>query len=367
MRHFIFFSVFLVVISCSESNKSDQNHENNETLTVNNLDQSSDESEQINPDLKLDFSSYQLPFKLIANPSGGSCYTYELQDANKEKVKLNEELITAFDCPSMLDLHEGSLLTYQVKNDIFLLDLKDGLKRKIITLYEGVDGISNPAWNSAEQLLFVVVNQEKVGNYETNTRLLFVDLAEAGLKKRKFDRLVNFSCGSICSAQPGLDFGFLGESTLWYKRHEMIGEGSIRLISLDDEEYVDHEQIHTLISCAFNKDAITFCKLIDEQQKLWEKEIDLAVGGDRIDNLLHMERTDEYCLYVYHTRAEHGRGGEDGYFYTLTDYQGNILRSNDFIGFGADSISVELTSTNLIFKIYKKDANQEIVTIPLPE
>lgn len=367
MRHFIFFSVFLVVTSCSESKKSDQNLENNEALIANNLEHSSDESEQLNPDLKLDFSSYQMPFKLIANPSGGSCFTYELQDANKEKVELNEELLKAFDCPSMIDLHEGRLLTYQIKNDIFLLDLKEGVKRKLITLYEGVDGISNPAWNSAEQLLFVVINQEKVGDYKTTTRLISIDIAEEGLKKRKFDRTINFSCGSICSAQPGLDFGFLDEATLWYKRHEMTGEGSIRLISLDDEEYVDHEQIHTLISCAFNEDAITFCKLIDEQQRLWEKEIDLAVGGDRIDNLLHMERTEDYCLYVYHTISEHGRGGEDGYFYTLTDDQGNILRSNDYIGFAAASISVELTPHDLIFKISKKDASQEIVNIPLPE
>jgi hypothetical protein len=58
-------------------------------------------------------------------------------------------------------------------------------------------------------------------NYTAMCRIIVLTLNEDGsvAGKQKFDRNVNFSCGSICSSFPGEDFYFIDNNTIAYREH----------------------------------------------------------------------------------------------------------------------------------------------------
>lgn len=318
---------------------------------------------------EIDFSQYQSPFKLVEKADGASCWYYDIVDAKGKVVELNDELDEALNCPSLLDLHEGDFLVYQNKNEVKYMQLTTGESFVVFQLFDGIDGVSQPVWYNKEQLLFVIVNQEKKGGYKTFTRLLVADVSNpSDIKKMKYDRMVNFSCGSICSSEPNNDFGFYNKETIWYKRNENLenGAGAIKMIDLKENNYVNHDQISTLIDGELTKEKLKFIELINPEQILWQKEIDLGVGGPREDKLIEYTESAVFGVYVYQTIAEHGRGGEESYFYTILDENGKVLQENQFIDFIGKSIKTYFKNEQLVFEIKDKKNNPKTIKKDLP-
>lgn len=318
---------------------------------------------------EIDFSQYQSPFKLVEKADGASCWYYDIVDAKGKVVELDDELEKALNCPSLLDLYEGDFLVYQNKNEVKYMQLTTGESFVVFQLFDGIDGVSQPVWYNKEQLLFVIVNQEKKGGYKTFTRLLVADVSNPiDIKKMKYDRMVNFSCGSICSSEPNNDFGFYNKETIWYKRNENLenGAGAIKMIDLKENNYVSHDQISTLIDGELTKEKLKFIELINPEQILWQKEIDLGVGGPREDKLIEYTESAVFGVYVYQTIAEHGRGGEESYFYTILDENGKVLQKNQFIDFIGKSIKTYFKNEQLVFEIKDKKNNPKTIKKDLP-
>ncbi|MBD3639344.1 MAG: hypothetical protein HUJ25_18450 [Crocinitomicaceae bacterium] len=175
------------------------------------------------------------PFKLVSEPGDASCFYFNVQDAQGNRIKLPDHIQQALDCPYSVGL-KGNFLTFVDDLKVKLYNLQDSSEQELFTLYNDIDGFSSPAWSDdGKEVLFVIVNQELKHNYKSMCRIIYLKLDEDGsiLVKRKFDRPVNFSCGSICTAIPGEDFYFKGNRIV-YKLHwiESDGEDDYREIKL---------------------------------------------------------------------------------------------------------------------------------------
>lgn len=154
-----------------------------------------------------------------------SCTAYHITDASGKKIPLPENIQEALQCPSLVQL-EKDILTFRDFDTIKQLHLNT---RKLIPLFIApaeADGVSGPVWSpDKQQLLFVIINQQKKAGYTETCRLLLLSLGKNKqvIKKQKFDRPVNFLCGSICTAEPGTDFMFHNKGkTIRYKRNENL-------------------------------------------------------------------------------------------------------------------------------------------------
>jgi len=166
-----------------------------------------------------------------------SCVQYQIIDSENQAINLPKHIVQALDCPPLLDLTDG-VLTYLDGSTIKLYRIKDKLDAKLFTMHEGMDGISNPAWSADRtQIMFVIINQNRTHGYKDFARIISLKLTEnlSVLSKQKFDRPVNYVCGSLCSSHPYKDFKYTNEG-ISFKRNNNIEErpGEYEVIVLED-------------------------------------------------------------------------------------------------------------------------------------
>lgn len=167
------------------------------------------------------------PFQLIQEDDGASCFRHTVQDSKGDEVKLPKRVKKGLDCPYSIGLH-GVFLSYVVDLEVRLYNLEAQEDHLLFTLYDDIDGFSSPAWTKdGRKVAYIVINQEQNHGYKSFCRIVYCELKEDGalLKKRKFDRPVNFECGSICSAEPEVDFMFDEADQLIYRNHLMYTDG----------------------------------------------------------------------------------------------------------------------------------------------
>lgn len=126
------------------------------------------------------------PYRLVEEDAGASCFNYSVIDKKEKTVKLPKHIRNGLECPYSIGLN-GNFLTYvdDLRVKLYNLDTKEDFL--LFTLYDDIDG--------------------------------------SLLKKRKFDRPVNYECGSICTSDPGSDFMFEPSGQLIYKHHLMYTDG----------------------------------------------------------------------------------------------------------------------------------------------
>ncbi|PKP02112.1 MAG: hypothetical protein CVU11_13055 [Bacteroidetes bacterium HGW-Bacteroidetes-6] len=168
----------------------------------------------------------QNKYSLRITNTEASCTNYEVVDGSGNKVVLPEEVQSSLECPALLNL-KGDTLCFLDNNKVCIYLISSQKSYSLFELFPDIDGVSGPAWSpDGNRVAFVVINQQRKHNYTDFCRIVVVDLDENMLvvEKHKFDRPVNFVCGSICWSEPGTDFRFLDNNNLEYIRNENIDE-----------------------------------------------------------------------------------------------------------------------------------------------
>ncbi|UKN01709.1 hypothetical protein K6119_18455 [Paracrocinitomix mangrovi] len=163
----------------------------------------------------------QMAYKLVEKPDEGSCFNYDIEDEKGKLIKLPKHIRESLLCPYSVGLN-GNFLTYVDGLKVKLYNLKTKEDHQLFTLYEDIDGFSFPAWSkSGKEVMFVIINQQMKHDYKSMCRIIYLKLNDNGSieSKRKFDRAVNFDCGSVCSSMPGTDFMFDEKGNIKFKIH----------------------------------------------------------------------------------------------------------------------------------------------------
>lgn len=168
----------------------------------------------------------QTEYKLKWEDAGGSCFNYSVFQ-NEQKLTLPSHIQKSLDCPYMVGL-KANFLVFVDELKVKLYNLKSKKEFELFQLYNDIDGFSGPAWSDkSNEVLFVVINQEQKHGYSAMCRIIYVRLNKFGdiKDKRKFDRPVNFECGSICGSEPDNDFRFNSKGNIEFRKHLMLTDG----------------------------------------------------------------------------------------------------------------------------------------------
>lgn len=165
------------------------------------------------------------PFQLVETRSYASCADHHVVDAQGAMVPLPPDAAEALVCPATVNLH-GVHLTYVHALEVVRLDLSTSQRVELFGLFPEFEGIEGPRWSpDGRSMLFRVVDQQRRNGYTESSRLIVVTVEDGQVTaKRKFDRFVNFVCGSTCASIHPDDFGFRDDDTLFYRRHWAASE-----------------------------------------------------------------------------------------------------------------------------------------------
>lgn len=165
-------------------------------------------------------------FKLFETANYASCVDLELRDSLNRPVKVPADVTEGLKCPVIADLRDG-LLCYMNNNIISLYDISSDMTYPLLEVYPDLDGYNGPCWSaSGHKVAFVMINQERKYDYTESCRIVVLSLDEnyAVRDKRKFDRMLNFTCGAMCYCDCGTDIRFDGDNILRFRRNENIEE-----------------------------------------------------------------------------------------------------------------------------------------------
>ena len=158
-------------------------------------------------------------FELVEVSSYASCSVYQVQDSADQEVALPAAVRDALDCPLVAGVH-GQVLIYLQGMKMMRRDLITGEERVLFELYPDMDGVSGPIWSPDGQIAaFLIINQEKTHGYTALTRVIAVSVIEDPIRKVKFDRPVEFECGSTCGLMSRESLRFTDDTTLRYRVH----------------------------------------------------------------------------------------------------------------------------------------------------
>jgi len=166
-------------------------------------------------------ASAQPKYELIEVKTSGSCVDYQLVDSSGAAFNIPSSVKDGLICPSLLSLN-GDTLIYRTGNSVRIFHISSGLDYKLFEVFDDVDGVSGPVWSPSHRRIgFIIINQQRSHGYNDFCRIIILDLNSdfKVIGKHKFDRPVNFSCGSICSSDAGTDFRFLDENNFEYIRN----------------------------------------------------------------------------------------------------------------------------------------------------
>ncbi|MGD9493202.1 MAG: hypothetical protein AB7V36_07585 [Bacteroidales bacterium] len=163
----------------------------------------------------------QTGYALKEKDAYASCVDFIIVDDSGKTVDVPAVVSRALQCPSLLSLH-GDTLCYRSGNSIRMYHISSGADYQLFDVFDDVDGVSGPVWSpSHHRIGFVIINQLRSHGYKDMCRIIILDL-DADFKVKymhRYDRPVNFSCGSICSSNPGSDFRFADENNFEYIRN----------------------------------------------------------------------------------------------------------------------------------------------------
>ncbi|HCB62967.1 MAG TPA: hypothetical protein DEP77_13625 [Bacteroidales bacterium] len=168
----------------------------------------------------------QQKYELAEENVYASCVDYKLVDSSGATLTVPKSVKEGLLCPSLLSL-DGDTLCYRSGNSIRIFHISSGLDYKLFDVFDDVDGVSGPVWSPSHRRIgFIIINQQRSHGYNDFCRIIILDLNSdfKVIGKHKFDRPVNFSCGSICSSDAGTDFRFLDENNFEYTRNINIDE-----------------------------------------------------------------------------------------------------------------------------------------------
>lgn len=170
--------------------------------------------------LLIGISAIHAQYKFVEKDTDASCIKYKIVDQNNKEVALPKKIMEILSCPSVAELHQN-LLTYQDGIAIKQYNLDTKKEVVLFKVYHDIDGVSDPVWSDDHsKMMFVIINQEKRYGYKDMCRILVLEISNGQiLKKWKYDRPVNFSCGSLCSSSGYDDFMFIDTKTIKYKRN----------------------------------------------------------------------------------------------------------------------------------------------------
>ncbi len=159
--------------------------------------------------------SAQESYSLQEVQAEASCTDYIIISSDGQEIELIPEVSTALKCPAVASIYKNYLV-YISDLDVKLYDIEKQKTRTLFSIYEDIDGISNPAWSpDGTKMAFVIINQQLLHDYEDICRIVVLTMKNGKVDKmQKFDRPVMFSCGSICTSVPGQDF--------WFENNELI-------------------------------------------------------------------------------------------------------------------------------------------------
>lgn len=162
----------------------------------------------------------EVPFTLERVRDYASCIDLTVVDSAGKPVVLPPDAIEGLQCPMVLDL-EGVHLTYMTQWKVIRLDLTTYVRVELFGVFPEAEGIDGPCWSpDRRSMLFRIVDQGKHNGYKESSRLIVVTVEnDQVVVKRKFDRFVNFVCGSNCGAIHADDIGFRDDDTIFYRRH----------------------------------------------------------------------------------------------------------------------------------------------------
>ncbi|MPM63927.1 hypothetical protein SDC9_110812 [bioreactor metagenome] len=160
-------------------------------------------------------------YSLVEISAYASCADYKLTDSSGADVAVPATVSEGLQCPSLLSL-SGDTLCYRAGNYIRVYHIPAAKDYNLFEVFDDIDGVSGPVWSpSRKRIAFVIINQERKHDYSDMCRILILDLDESFnvVRKYKFDRPVNFTCGSICASDPVEDFRFIDENNIEYTRN----------------------------------------------------------------------------------------------------------------------------------------------------
>ena len=176
----------------------------------------------------------QTGYALIEHDVYASCVDYIIVDDLGNTVDVPVAISSALQCPSLLSLH-GDTLCYQLENSICFYHISSGATCKLFDVPDYIDGVAGPVWSpSHKRIGFVIINQQRSHGYNDICRIIILDIDSIFKVNGNhiFDRPVNFTCGSICSSDAGIDFRFTDENNFEYIRYINIGD------RLGEKEYI---------------------------------------------------------------------------------------------------------------------------------
>ncbi len=175
--------------------------------------------------LIVNVSMAQEEYTLQEISSEASCVDYMIVSSDGLSVDVISEVKSALECPSIASI-QGGLLVYQWDLDVKVYNIETQKTISLFTVYDDIDGVSNPAWSpDGTKLAFVIINQEMLHDYEEICRIVVLTLKKGKVDEmQKIDRPVMFSCGSICTSIPGEDFYFSTDEILIYMDYFILSE-----------------------------------------------------------------------------------------------------------------------------------------------
>ncbi len=160
------------------------------------------------------------PFQLAETRTYASCTDHHVVDTHGTPIPLPPDAIEALICPVTVDIR-GNRLTYVHRGKVVQLDLVTYQRVELFSLFPEYEGLEGPRWSpDGRSMVFRVVDQQRRNGYTESSRLIVVTVEDGRVTaKRKFDRFVNFVCGSTCGSIHDDDFGFRDDDTVFYRRH----------------------------------------------------------------------------------------------------------------------------------------------------
>lgn len=213
--------------------------------------------------------------KIVQIGSEASCFNYELQNEEGEKIATPKEVTDGLNCPIVLSLSpDKNFLLYMKGWELKTYDLAAETTNSLMSFLNTTEGIGC-AWSNGEtRIACVSVNQE---NYDTLTKIFVLYVDEGKLiKKKPYNNRVSFTCGASCYPE---DFSFESENILNY-----TGQ--------DGEKYV----LDLNAPPPINEKAMGYIKKVYEKNGKRYLEIDYVQLLNGVDEIVPALKREKICV-----------------------------------------------------------------------
>ncbi len=185
---------------------------------------------EIDPDQET--SAPQTTYQLVSTGGGASCFAYEIQDQNGNRIESNDEIENILQCiyrPFTFS-PDNNFLVYKYKNektkyyDLKLFNFQTESVTTLMSFNSTMDGLDCVWEENSLGLACLAINQR---DYPSSTKIFYLSINDSGelQEKKRFvqnsSNVAYFTCGSVCFPH---DFWFDGDYIV-YPIHEEIAPG----------------------------------------------------------------------------------------------------------------------------------------------